>query len=156
MSVSTSQQFRALGLRPLIAVTVALFVAGGSIFGLNTTALPAAILAVAAALAALGPLRSARIIGYLAAALLGLLLAIASLLSKDPAFIALPAIVVTALALWYAGWREAVSASARWWHRSTAALISAAMFVVLFRVLAQIGAEGGYCWLPGLPIGCLP
>jgi hypothetical protein len=136
------------------ALAVALLVAGGSIFTLQLPIVAAVALGVLGAIANLSAVRSARILAYLAAAFLGLMLASAGLYSNNPGF--LGGVGAAALFSGIAAWREAASIRARWWHRTITTLVSAAALFVLYLAFTHIGGEGGFCWIADWPVGCLP
>lgn len=152
---SVGDQGGSVAVRGLLAIVSAILVAGGLGVALNTPAPIALGPSAFTALAVIGPSRSARIIACIIAALLGLLFASAGLRSPNPLAIPVPTAVASVL-VWFAAWRVALSPAPSSRHTAVAALTSAAALSLLYRALSQVGSEGGFCWLPGLPVGCLP
>jgi hypothetical protein len=108
----------------------------------NVPAPTAVAFGVAGAIAVLSPMRSARIVAYIAAAFSGVLLAVFGLLSRTPPLLIMVLTGSASLVLCVAVWREATGSGAHWWHRLLAGLVSAAALLVLYQGLTHIGAEG--------------
>jgi hypothetical protein len=109
----------------------------------DVPAATAVALGVIGAIAVLSPLRSARIVAYVAAAFSGVLLAVFGLLAYNPPVLVMVLCASASLVLCVAAWREATGSGADWRHRLLAALVSAVALFVLYQGLSHVGAEGG-------------
>jgi hypothetical protein len=142
--------------RVLAGAVAAGLSAAGAIIPLNLPPVGGALVAAVIGCAALTPVRAMRTAAYLVAALLGALFALTSVLLYYPQYVAAVGALAGGAALSYTAWRDALSTRARWWDRAIAAFVSASAVYLFIRMLLQVGSEGGFCWIPGLPVGCLP
>ena len=128
----------------------------GSILALNAPALAASGVGLLLGWGALGRAHSVRVAALITAALFAVLLALALGLAYQPNVLLVGTALAAGMGLAYVGWRTAFINHANPRARVIAVAVSLVAVFVLMRVIGSVGSEGGHCFLPGLPVGCLP
>jgi hypothetical protein len=155
MTVARSATVRSAG-RFGAAAVAAVVSAAGPMLALNAPVLAAAGVGLLLGWGAFAPARSVRVAALITAALFAILLALALALAYQPNVPLVGAAFAAGMGLAYMGWRIALVDDVSTRARLTAVAVSLIAVFVLIRVLGSVGAEGGHCFLPGLPVGCLP